>query len=90
MVPSGELLVVVAIIALLLSILLPSLNQAREQAQQTVCLSNLKQWSLALALYENQNGCLPTFFESDNEVDITYTIGPYLGYNFYDFSGPGG
>ncbi|MCK4850006.1 MAG: type II secretion system protein [Phycisphaerae bacterium] len=84
-----ELLVVVAIIALLVSILLPSLNRARELSQQTVCLHNLKQWSLALAIYDHRNGCLPTFFESDNEVDIIYTIGPYLGYSFYDFCGPG-
>ena len=84
-----ELLVVVAIIALLAGILVPSLNQARELAQQTVCLSNLKQWSLALRLYDQRNGCLPTMFESDHTEDIVYTIGPYLGYNFYEFSGLG-
>ncbi|KKL10932.1 hypothetical protein LCGC14_2550890 [marine sediment metagenome] len=83
-----ELLIVVVIIALLAGILLPSLNRARELARQTVCLHNLKQWSLALALYDDQNGCLPTFFESDNTTDIVYTIGPYLGYNFYNFCGP--
>ncbi|MBI4580927.1 MAG: type II secretion system protein [Planctomycetes bacterium] len=38
-----EVLVVVAIIALLVSILLPSLKAAREQARSAVCLSNLKQ-----------------------------------------------
>lgn len=84
-----ELLVVVAIIVLLVNIMLSSINRAREQAQQTVCLHNLKQWSAAVALYDNQNGCLPTFFKSDNMADIVYTIGPYLGYSFYDFSGPG-
>jgi len=48
-----ELLVVISIIALLVSILLPALNQARERARRTVCASNLHQTFIALSSYEN-------------------------------------
>lgn len=50
-----ELLVVVAIIALLISILLPSLQRAREQARDALCASNLHQLSLATTYYARDN-----------------------------------
>ena len=46
-----ELLVVVAIIALLVSLLLPALGEARAQAEKVVCLSNQGQMGLAVYLY---------------------------------------
>ena len=46
-----ELLVVISIIALLLAILMPSLQKAREQAKKVTCMSNLKQLGFASSMY---------------------------------------
>src|SRR5947208_12537470 len=59
-----ELLVVIGIIALLISILLPSLNRARETANRVKCASNMRMIGQALLLYANENhGAYPPRLE---------------------------
>jgi prepilin-type N-terminal cleavage/methylation domain-containing protein len=48
-----ELLVVISIIAVLLAVLMPSLQNAREQGRSVVCMSNVKQWNAIFMMYTN-------------------------------------
>ncbi|MCA9117934.1 MAG: DUF1559 domain-containing protein, partial [Planctomycetaceae bacterium] len=69
-----ELLVVMAIIAVLISLLLPAIQAARERARQTQCLNNLKQLALACNNYESQHRCFPSgyirgfYLDDDGEL----------------------
>lgn len=64
-----ELLVVVAIIALLIAILLPALQRAREQGKQAYCLSNMKSMGNAALMYAQQNK--DTLIQGDKFVGLT-------------------
>src|SRR4051794_40562196 len=77
-----ELLVVVAIIVVLMAMMLPSLAQSRARARTTVCLSNLRQISIAYVSYvSSENGDKNWFSGTTAGSSWMCCIQPYLGAN---------
>jgi prepilin-type processing-associated H-X9-DG protein/prepilin-type N-terminal cleavage/methylation domain-containing protein len=67
-----ELLAVLAVIAILASILFPTLNSATEKGNKTRCLSNLRQWGAGLALFlSDHDGMFPENGITDDSVSVT-------------------
>ena len=97
-------MVVITIIGILIALLLPAVQAARESARRTQCMNNVKQIGLALLSYESRTGCFPPGTLNTNPSSSKYTtyprtpwtihLFPYLEqqniYDRIDFALPGG
>jgi prepilin-type N-terminal cleavage/methylation domain-containing protein len=96
-----ELLVVIAIIGILIALLLPAVQSAREAARSLQCKNNMRQIALAVHSYENAHKQYPPSYTFTGEAALTTNNGswsvhgqilPYLEqgarYDFIDFSLP--
>ncbi len=86
-----ELLVVIAIIGILVSLLLPAVQQAREAARRSSCQNNVKQLAIGLSLFEAAQGQLPpggtnqlvaqgrsVYFQGGTQFSWIVLIAPYI------------
>lgn len=78
-----ELLVVIAIIGVLVALLLPAVQAARESARRAECMNHLKQIGLAVQMHINTKKVLPTGRNGEDQKSVSwaYLLLPYLEEN---------
>lgn len=84
-----ELLVVIAIIGVLVALLLPAVQSAREAARRMQCTNNMKQLVIALHSYHDQNGHLPAADITEEAESTSWMVGilPFIEQeNLYDIA----
>ncbi|NLE39629.1 MAG: DUF1559 domain-containing protein [Pirellulaceae bacterium] len=84
-----ELLVVISIIGMLVAMLLPAVQAAREAGRRAACMNNQKQWGLAVLNYESAKSKVPPFFgqiakapTGANETAVDYYWGSWVVHLF--------
>ncbi|MBV8639363.1 MAG: prepilin-type N-terminal cleavage/methylation domain-containing protein [Candidatus Eremiobacteraeota bacterium] len=85
-----EMMIVVAIIAILVAILVPNFMKARAQAQTAACEANLKEIATALELYQTDHQQYPNVTAATNVTSTEPNIGPYLRQTPIDPVAPSG
>jgi prepilin-type N-terminal cleavage/methylation domain-containing protein/prepilin-type processing-associated H-X9-DG protein len=73
-----ELLVVIAIIGVLVALLLPAVQAARESARRTQCVNHLHQWGLAMHLYHDARGKLPAGSRNNPRQTWVMFLWPFI------------
>ena len=73
-----ELLVVIAVIGALVALLLPAVQAARHTARTTICLNNLHQIGVGLALFTNIDGHFPWTYHAGATDSWIVTLAPYM------------